>query len=260
MTQGTEPASPPRAAPAGWQSALAARLARAFPGLPWQAAWVSLVGTWLLVLYHHQGSPMAAPSWFLEGSTRLTGIAAPMFGRHLWGHLAAVALLLIVPLALARGLAGLRASDLGLSIRGARREMLLVLGLWVLLIPVIALAARTPGFLRTYPRLPEARADASLFVVYQAAYLVKWTAWEFFFRGFLLFGLRRDLGPVAVLLSTVPFTLMHVGKPEAEMASAVVGGLVLCWIALRSHSIWPGVVIHSLVATTMDFFASSWWR
>ena len=110
------------------------------------------------------------------------------------------------------------------------------------------------------PRLPEARADAGLFALYQALYLIKWTAWEFFFRGFLLFGFKRDLGSVAVLLSTVPFALMHVGKPEAEMASAVVGGLVLCWIALRSKSIWPGVVIHSLVATTMDFFASTWWQ
>jgi membrane protease YdiL (CAAX protease family) len=183
-----------------------------------------------------------------------------MFHRHLWGHLMAVLLLMLVPLALARVGAGWRARDLGLSIRGARREMLLVLALWALLVPVIALAARTEGFARTYPRLPEARLDAGLFATYQAAYLIKWTAWEFFFRGFLLFGLRRDLGSVAVLLSTVPFTLMHVGKPEAEMASAVVGGLVLCWIALRSRSIWPGVVIHSLVATTMDFFASSWWR
>ena len=35
---------------------------------------------------------------------------------------------------------------------------------------------------------------------------------------------------------------------------------LLCFIALRSKSIWPGVLLHWLVASTMDFMASSWWR
>ncbi len=53
---------------------------------------------------------------------------------------------------------------------------------------------------------------------------------------------------------------MHIGKPEAEVLGAVVAGLVLCYLAMRSRSIWPGVLLHSLVASTMDFFASTWWR
>ncbi len=237
------------------------RLARrAFPGLPWRSIWIAALGTWLLVIYHHQGSPRQAPAAFLELSHRLTGIDAEMFHRHLWAHVMAVVLLLAIPLAVTRISEGWRPAELGLSIKGAHREMLIVLGMWLALIPIIALAARSASFLRTYPRLPEARDDAGLFAIYEIVYLVKWTAWEFFFRGFLLFGFRKDVGLVAVLLSTMPFALMHVGKPEAEMASAVIGGLVLCFIALRSGSIWPGVVIHALVAATMDFFASTWWR
>jgi membrane protease YdiL (CAAX protease family) len=89
---------------------------------------------------------------------------------------------------------------------------------------------------------------------------VKWIAWEFFFRGFMLFGFGKDFLQRAVLVSTIPFVLMHYGKPELEMASALIAGLVLCFIALRSKSIWPGVLLHWLVAATMDFFAAQWWR
>jgi len=233
---------------------------RAFPGLPWRAIWIALLGTWLLVIYYHQGGQRAAPRAFIDASRSITGIDAEMFHRHLWSHVTAVVLLMIIPLVVARVSEGWRPTELGLSVKGSGRELLVVLGLWLVLVPVIALAAQGAAFQRTYPRLPEARDDASLFAIYEVVYLVKWTAWEFFFRGFLLFGFKKDLGLVAVLLSTMPFTLMHVGKPEAEMASAAIGGLVLCFIALRSRSIWPGVVIHSLVAATMDFFASTWWR
>ncbi len=250
----TSPGSDPPASP------LERLVARAFPGLPWRALWLTSAATLLLVVYHHQGSPAWAPQGFLVLSESVTGIAPDMFHRHLWGHLTALVLLLAVPLGMARVAGGWTAADLGLSVRGARREMLIVLGLFGLLLPVLAIASRTDSFQAMYPRLPEARHDVTLFVLYEAAYLLKWIAWEFFFRGFLLFGLRKDIGPSAVLVSTVAFTLMHVGKPEAEMASAVLGGLVLCVIALKSRSIWPGVVIHSLVATAMDFFASSWWR
>ena len=135
-----------------------------------------------------------------------------------------------------------------------------MLALWLIFVPVIWYFSSTPSFAAYYPRLKAARADAGLFFLYQAYYLVKWTAWEFFFRGFMLFGFRRDLGASAILISTIPFVIMHVGKPEAEVFSAFVGGMILCAIALKSRSIWPGVIIHSMVATTMDFFASTWWR
>lgn len=239
---------------------LDARLRGLYSGLGLRPIWMAALATWLLVIYWHQGSPAAAPRWFLEGEARLTGIDIEMFHRQGWSHATAVLLLMIVPLLAARFGAGLGPRDLGLGIRGAGREVVLVLALWLIFVPVIWYFSGTEGFAAYYPRLKAARTDGLLFAAYQAHYLVKWTAWEFFFRGFMLFGFRRDLGAAAVLVSTMPFTIMHAGKPEAEMLSAFLGGMILCAIALKSRSIWPGVIIHSLVATTMDFFASTWWR
>ena len=231
-----------------------------YSGLGLRPIWMAALATWTLVIYWHQGSPAAAPRWFLEGEARLTGIDIEMFHRQGWSHATAVLMLMVVPLLAAWFGAGMKPGDLGLRIRGAGREVALVLVLWLIFIPVIWWFSQTQSFSTYYPRLKAVRADAALFFLYQAHYLVKWTAWEFFFRGFMLFGFRRDLGAASVLISTIPFTIMHAGKPEAEMLSAFLGGMILCAIALKSRSIWPGVIVHSLVATTMDFFASTWWR
>ncbi len=234
-------------------------LERLYPGLGWRPLWLSALAAWSFTLYFHHGMPGDAPQWFTEGAERLTGIRAVGFHMHGWAHLSAVVFLLLIPLAICRRAEGWTPSDLGFRVRGIRREFLLVVALWVAFIPFIWLVSGTEAFQRTYPRLGPAETDASLFFWYQAFYLVKWTAWEFFFRGFMLFGFKRDFGIQAVLVSSIPYALVHMGKPELEMFSAFLGGLVLCAIALKSRSIWPGVFLHSMVATTMDFFASTWW-
>src|SRR3972149_3352041 len=60
--------------------------------------------------------------------------------------------------------------------------------------------------------------------------------WEFFFRGFLLFGLMRLMGPTAVVAQAVPFALAHLGKPEAETLSPIFGGTLFAWVAWRRFS------------------------
>ena len=253
--------SPPGAATfaAGMTKRGEGLLDRVFPGMGWRPLWLTVLSAGCLIVYWHHGSRRAMPGWFVEASTRFWDIDVLRFHEHGWSHLTAVAVLMLVPLVACR-IGGIRPLELGLGIRGAKRELLLVLALWAAFLPVVWYMSGTEAFLRTYPRLPEARTDLALFLTYEGFYLVKWIAWEFFFRGFMLFGFAKDLGSRAVLVSTIPFVLMHFGKPEAEVVASIAAGFILCWIALRSKSIWPGVLLHWLVATSMDFFASTWWR
>jgi len=240
-------------------SRAASFLDRIYPGMGGRPVWLTVLSALCLIVYWHHGSQRACPDWFVEWSRATTGIEATRFHEHGWGHLSAVVVLMLVPLVVCR-IAGMRPTELGLSIRGARREIILVLAMWAAFLPVVWLMSRTGSFQRMYPRLPQAEQDVGLFLAYEGFYFVKWVAWEFFFRGFMLFGFKRDLGSRAVLVSTIPFVLMHFGKPEAEVFASLAAGFILCWIALRSKSIWPGVILHWLVATSMDFFASTWWR
>lgn len=73
--------------------------------------------------------------------------------------------------------------------------------------------------------------------------------WEFFFRGWILFGYARKFGAEALWLQAVPFALAHIGKPELETLSTIFGGFAFGWIAFRTRSfIWP-FLIHWFVAT-----------
>ena len=49
--------------------------------------------------------------------------------------------------------------------------------------------------------------------------------------------------------------MIHCGKPMHESIGAIVAGVVLGTLAMRTRSIWFGVVIHCGVAVTMDLFA-----
>lgn len=233
---------------------------RWFPGMGFRPLYLTAFATWAMVLYHHHAGGSEAPRWFLDGSAELLGIGDAAFHEHLWSHALAVVLLMLAPLLLCFVMERWTPIDLGCGIRGAGREILVVLVLWGAMIPLVWAVHDTESFASTYPRLRAAKHSAELYFLYEGFYLVKWTAWEFFFRGFLLFGLGKDFLNRSVLVSTIPFTLMHYGKPELEMASAMIAGLVLCYIALKSKSIWPGVLLHWLVASTMDFFAAHWWR
>ena len=73
--------------------------------------------------------------------------------------------------------------------------------------------------------------------------------WEFFFRGFILFGYARKFGPEALWLQAVPFALAHVGKPEVETLSTIFGGFAFGWIAWRTRSFVYPFLIHWFVAS-----------
>lgn len=75
------------------------------------------------------------------------------------------------------------------------------------------------------------------------------TASEFLFRGFLMFALVRTLGPIGVLIATLPFVFSHLTKPELELISTLGGGMLYGWLAWRTGSIVWGVLAHTYILT-----------
>jgi len=80
--------------------------------------------------------------------------------------------------------------------------------------------------------------------IYLAAYFF---VWEFFFRGFLLFGLQERFGAFAIVIQAVPFAIMHFDKPPLEAVLAVFAGLLFGHIAYRSQSFLPTFLLHWLM-------------
>jgi membrane protease YdiL (CAAX protease family) len=79
---------------------------------------------------------------------------------------------------------------------------------------------------------------------------------ELFFRGFLLRAFRSAMSPtVAIIFTAALFGLFHVLVRDALMLErfppTALLGLVLGWLAVRTGSLWPGVVLHVVHNTTV---------
>jgi membrane protease YdiL (CAAX protease family) len=72
---------------------------------------------------------------------------------------------------------------------------------------------------------------------------------EFIYRGFLMLALARYFGPVALVITLFPFTFSHLTKPETELLSTFVGGLIYGWFAWRTGSIVWGAAAHVYIVT-----------
>ncbi len=82
-----------------------------------------------------------------------------------------------------------------------------------------------------------------------------YSAWELFFRGFLLFGLRRYVGDwFAILIQVIPSCLWHLGMPASEIASSILAGVAFGMLTLRTGSFLWALLIHFLIGTGMDVF------
>jgi len=72
---------------------------------------------------------------------------------------------------------------------------------------------------------------------------------EFLIRGFLMFALIRTIGPLGVVIAQLPFVFVHLGKPEIELFSTLLGGMVFGWLDWRTRSIWWSALGHVYILT-----------
>jgi membrane protease YdiL (CAAX protease family) len=76
---------------------------------------------------------------------------------------------------------------------------------------------------------------------------VSLSAQEFMYRGFLLSGLKDKFKEGSILIQTIPFVLVHLGKPELETISTIFTGIIFGWVAYRGKSFWPAFIIHLFI-------------
>jgi ABC-2 type transport system permease protein/sodium transport system permease protein len=73
---------------------------------------------------------------------------------------------------------------------------------------------------------------------------------EFLFRGFVLSSLHRYSATWAIVLSAMLFGLMHVLTSNVlaieRFLPSTFMGIILGWLALRTGSIFPGIIVHML--------------
>ncbi|MCC6327292.1 MAG: CPBP family intramembrane metalloprotease [Acidobacteria bacterium] len=138
-------------------------------------------------------------------------------------------------------------------------------GFWKLLaactavmLPLVYLMSLTGGFAAKYPFLRIYNGEPYIgrtLLIWELIYFIQFFGLEFFFRGFLVHSLKRSLGLYSIFIMTVPYCMIHFGKPPAETLAAIAAGIFLGWLSYRNGSIWLGMVLHCTVAFSMDILA-----
>lgn len=128
-------------------------------------------------------------------------------------------------------------------------------GYVMLLSPILVfvfIASQGESFVNHYPFYKQAGRSWFDFIAWQFLYLLQFACLEFFFRGFMINSLRPAIGANAVWVMCVPYLMIHFPKLWPEAFGAILFGLFLGILALRSRSIWGGFLVHAGVAVSMD--------
>lgn len=116
-------------------------------------------------------------------------------------------------------------------------------------------ASTMPSFTAQYPIFKGVGSSTSTFVGYSLAYSIFYAGWEFYFRGYMQFGLRERFGDWnSILMQTLASCLLHIGKPALEIYGAIIAGIVWGWVVFRSRSILVILLLHWLMGVSLDFF------
>jgi membrane protease YdiL (CAAX protease family) len=175
------------------------------------------------------------------------------FYKQLYWLLGCYLFYLIIPIGF-KAFGKTKLSEIGWKLNIPKKHISVYLFLAIIILPVIIIAATTERFQNTYPffKFNPAFHSWQQFILWETGYMLQFVAVEFFFRGFLLFGFARFIGPSAVYVALIPYCMIHFGKPLPETIGAIIAGIVLGKMALASKSIFPGILIHCMVGCLMD--------
>jgi uncharacterized protein len=147
-----------------------------------------------------------------------------------------------------------RVSDYGVKLRGALAGWRIYLVFVAVMVPLVYLFSAEDQFQRAYPfyRMTSADEVGARLVWWELLYALQFVALEFFFRGFLVHGTKHRFGAYAVFVMTVPYCMIHYGKPLPEALASIGAGVALGLVSLVTRSIWLGTALHISVAWGMD--------
>jgi membrane protease YdiL (CAAX protease family) len=143
--------------------------------------------------------------------------------------------------------------DFGLRTKGFY-DHVWIYGLFLaVVIPSMYVVAQAPDFGTYYPFYKNSSRSWADFLMWEAMYFAQFFALEMFFRGFILGALRRSFGSGAIFAMCVPYCMIHFGKPYLECCGAIIAGVALGSLSMKTKSIYQGFMLHITVAALMDW-------
>jgi membrane protease YdiL (CAAX protease family) len=153
-------------------------------------------------------------------------------------------------------LQGLDFQSIGVRFQAGETTLRWWLGLGVVIVAITYFSSRKPDSLAIYPAIrvqpPWSKGMMLASALSWAGYLL---AYEFLFRGFLLFSCLEEMGALpAIAINTSLYALVHVQKGWKETVGAIPLGIVFCLLSIHTGTIWIPFLVH----VTMSW-SNEWW-
>jgi len=145
--------------------------------------------------------------------------------------------------------------DMGFRVSGFFRHAWIYLLSLLIVLPAVYIVAGQPEFGNYYPFYKQSSRSWFDLLAWEAMYFAQFLGLEIFFRGWMLGALRKTLGSAAIFAMALPYCMIHYGKPYLEAHGAILAGIFLGSVAMKTRSIYAGFLVHITVAVAMDLLA-----
>lgn len=158
-----------------------------------------------------------------------------------------------IPAVLIRFVLKEKLSDYGFRLGDVRFGVITSILFLAVMTVVVVIISGTKDFMNAYPQGGKKAGESlGMFAVYELCILIYMLGWEFFWRGYMLFGLKPRFGYYSVFIQMIPFFILHKGKPELELFASIFAGIILGLQALRSGSFIYCWILHWIVMLLID--------
>lgn len=132
----------------------------------------------------------------------------------------------------------------------------LLLALIISILTVNYFNASRENNLDMYPQIRKRQWSVSLVIGSSMTWLVYLFAYEFLFRGILLFTSLTALTEMtSITLNVSIYTLFHIPKGMKETLASIPFGIILCLVTIEAGSFWIAFLLHSLLALSNEWLS-----
>jgi membrane protease YdiL (CAAX protease family) len=148
------------------------------------------------------------------------------------------------------------ADDLGLNLNGLNQSLWYSGIMSALILMLNYFATNKPDRLKDFPQMRVASWTYKLLIINALSWTAYLIAYEFLFRGILLFLCYSAYGfwP-SVAINLALYSTTHIPKGAGETFGTFPYGLLLCYVSISTGSILVAIVTHLIMAISNDLFS-----
>ncbi|MDX2442345.1 MAG: CPBP family intramembrane metalloprotease [Bacteroidales bacterium] len=147
-------------------------------------------------------------------------------------------------------------NNLGVNFSFNSATLIWIFALSIVLISLSYYSRNSPENKENYPQIRMPNWNIGIIflnIVSWAGFLL---AYEFLFRGILLFPLVKTIGIwQAICINVCLYALVHFPKGPRETLGAIPLGIVLCIATINTGTIWVAFLVHLFMALSNDYFS-----